>query len=221
MGRYKLAIVHTTPVTVDPLKALAQETMPGIEVVNLVDDSILPQLAVNGGQVEEIRDRWREYARIAEKLGADCILNACSSIGELSALVQPDIGVPIVRIDDAMAEHAVRSATAIGVAATLETTLNPTQRLLLAKAEKIGKTVELVPVVASGAYRKLIEGDKEGHDEELASVLRELGERTELVVLAQASMARVLSRFSTQERERFLTSPALGMAYVKRRLEGR
>ncbi|MEC0174554.1 aspartate/glutamate racemase family protein, partial [Paenibacillus favisporus] len=121
-GSFKLAVIHTTPVTVDPLRDLAQQLMPGLRVINLVDDSILPELAENGGRVEAIAGRWRQYAHIAERQGADCILNACSSIGELCAAVQPEIAVPIVRIDEAMAEHAVRSAGTIGVAATLATT---------------------------------------------------------------------------------------------------
>ncbi|WP_274652273.1 aspartate/glutamate racemase family protein [Paenibacillus humicola] len=215
----RLAIIHTTPVTVDPLKTLALELMPGIDVFNIVDDSILPQLAANGGRVDDIRPRWREYAGIAESLGAACILNACSSIGELCAQVQPEIGVPIVRIDQAAAEYAVRSASRIGVAATLATTLEPTQRQLLAKAELAGRQLKLTPVVASTAYRRLLAGDKEGHDEELAAVLRRLAEDHELVVLAQASMARVTEKFPEDERKRFLTSPRLGMERVKQVLQ--
>jgi len=211
----KLAIIHTTLLTVESLKALAQELMPGIEIVNLVDDSILPQLAGNGGRVEEIRERWRQYAAIAEAQGAECILNACSSIGELCVQVQPDVGIPIVRIDEAMAAFAVRSAGKIGVAATLATTLEPTQRQLQAKAKQAGKQVELVAVVASSAYERLLAGDKEGHDAELAEALRRLAADTEVVVLAQASMARVAERFSPEERKRFLTSPALGMESVR------
>lgn len=211
----KLAIIHTTPVTVDSLKALANELLPGVEVMNWVDDSILPQLAANGGQLDEIEDRFRQYALIAEKTGAACILSACSSIGELVARVRPQLHIPIIRIDDAMAEFAVNTAETIGVAATLETTLQPTKRLISGKAELDGKTVKIESVVAKSAYQKLIAGDKEGHDVELAAVLRELAAKTDLVVLAQASMARVISQFTPEEQVQFLSSPRLGMLRVK------
>lgn len=212
---HKLAIIHTTPLTVDSLKGLALSLMPGLEIVNLVDDSILPQLAKNGGRTSEVRGRWSEYAKIAEGLGADCILNACSSIGELCAQVQPDISVPIVRIDEPVAEFAVRTASKIGVAATLATTLEPTQRQLREKAEQAGRDVELTPVLASTAYQLLLAGDKDGHDNELAETLRKLAADTDIVVLAQASMARVVERFSPDERELFQTSPELGMKRVR------
>lgn len=217
--KHKLAIIHTTPVTVDSLKALANELLPGVEVMNWVDDSILPQLAANEGQIDEIEDRFRQYAHIAEKAGAACILSACSSIGELVARVRPELNIPIIRIDDAMAEFAVSSAATIGVAATLETTLQPTKRLISGKAELLGKTVNIESVVAKSAYQKLIAGDKEGHDVELAEVLRELAAKTDLVVLAQASMARVISQFAPEEQAQFLSSPRLGMMRVKEVME--
>ncbi|SDO39147.1 Asp/Glu/Hydantoin racemase [Paenibacillus sp. yr247] len=215
----KLAIIHTTPVTVDSLKALAAELLPGVHVMNWVDDSILPQLAANGGQIDEIEDRFRQYALIAEKAGASCILSACSSIGELVARVQPQLQIPIIRIDDAMAEFAVSSAQTIGVAATLETTLQPTKRLISGKAEQAGKDVRIESIVAKSAYQKLLTGDKEGHDEELAAVLRSLAAKTGVVVLAQASMARVISQFASEEQKQFLSSPRLGMLRVKQVME--
>ncbi|WP_261301376.1 aspartate/glutamate racemase family protein [Paenibacillus andongensis] len=215
----KLAIIHTTPVTVESLKALADELLPGVEVMNWVDDSILPQLVTNGGQINEIEERFLQYAQIAEKAGASCILSACSSIGELVARVQPKLHIPIIRIDDAMADLAVNSAEKVGVAATLETTLQPTKRMLISKAEQVGKAVHIETVVAKSAYQKLIAGDKDGHDEELASVLRNLASTTDVVVLAQASMARVISQFAPEEQMHFLTSPRLGMLRVKQVME--
>ena len=85
---HRLAIIHTTPATIEPLKALASEMLPDYEVVNFVDDSILPQLARNGGDIREVEERWTSYARFAEQGGADVILSACSSVGELAARAQ-------------------------------------------------------------------------------------------------------------------------------------
>lgn len=211
---HKLAIIHTTPVTIEPLKQLAAELIPGCTVINIVDDSILPELNTNGGQVAEIEERWKQYGLIAVKQGAQCILNACSSIGELVDLVQHDLPIPLVRIDKAMAEYAVHNAKVIGVAATLATTLKPTERLLLDTAKHEGCEVRLVPALVSSAYEKLLSSDKEGHDRDLAVALRELAGQTDIVVLAQASMARVLDSFGEEEKKRFISSPRLGMQKV-------
>ncbi|WP_274362974.1 aspartate/glutamate racemase family protein [Paenibacillus thermotolerans] len=211
----KLAIIHTTPVTIEPLKQLAEELLPGCRTFNYMDDTILPELAENGGRLDAVKERLCAYAAFAEKQGADCILSACSSVGEIVADLRKTVSVPVIRIDEAMAERAVAAGERIGAAATLQTTLQPTLQLLNRKAAEAGKSVTVTPALAADAYRKLISGDKEGHDAELAAVLTELAASSDVVVLAQASMARVVAALPEQIRGRFLTSPRLGMERVK------
>lgn len=210
----KLAVIHTTPVTVEPLKVLAAELLPGVTVVNFIDDSVLPQLAENGGQVAVVAPRLVQYARIAEEIGADAVLSACSSVGEVVAEMQRAVRVPVVRIDEAMAEEAVRRGGRVGVAATLPTTLRPTLALLEAKAREAGREVGPLPLCVEGAYACLLAGDREGHDALLVDALGALAERVDTVVLAQASMARVLPELPEAVREKFLTSPRLGLTRV-------
>jgi aspartate/glutamate racemase len=217
----RLAIIHTTALTVASLKALAEEMLPGVDVINFVDDSILPQLRDNGGNIDEVERRWVTYVRFAEEAGADVILNACSSVGELTQRGQAQVSVPVLRIDEAMAEEAVKRGRVMGVAATLSTTLEPTRRLLRAKAEAAGHDVELVPVLADEAFRRLSAGDRAGHDAVLSMTLSQLAEKVEIVVLAQASMARVVEGFPESLRGRFLSSPRSGMERVRTILAGK
>lgn len=210
-----LAIIHTTPATVGPLKTLATSMIPGITIFNWVDDSILPQLAANGGDVSAVAGRIIQYARFAEEAGADVILEACSSVGEVVALARRAVRVPIVRIDEAMAEEAVTRGERIGVAATLATTLQPTMRLLEEKAAARGKVIALEPALVSAAYQKLMAGDAAGHDAALVAALGELAAAVDVVVLAQASMARVVPQLPAGEREKFLSSPQPGMERVR------
>lgn len=214
-----IAIIHTTPVTIEPLKELAAELLPQYEVANFVDDSILPQLRRNGGDVDAVADRLIHYARFAEQIGARAILSACSSVGGVVALMQQEVAIPVVRIDEVMAEEAVRRGPRIGVAATLATTLNPTMQLVQRKADEAGVTVELVPLLADSAYGKLIAGDKAGHDADLAAALADLAASVDVVVLAQASMARVVRSLPPADQHKCLSSPRLGMGRMKAVLE--
>lgn len=215
----KLAIIHTTPVTVDSLKALAAELLPGFQVVNFVDDSILPQLIENGGDLRAVEGRMLHYAQFAEEVGADAILSACSSVGELATAMRERVSIPVIRIDEAMAEQAVRGGSRIGVAATLKTTLRPTLDLLRQKAADLNRAVELEPCLIDSAYQKLLAGDREGHDAALVEALTTLAESVNVVVLAQASMARVLPRLPETMQSKFFTCPRPGMERVKYILE--
>jgi Asp/Glu/hydantoin racemase len=211
----KLAIIHTTVATVETMKALATELLTGCELINFVDDSILPQLANNGAELAEVEERLVHYARFAEQVGADVILEACSSVGEVVAKMESAVSIPIVRIDEAMAEEAVQRGTRLGVAATLSTTLQPTTRLLRLKADAAGKKVTVNPLLIEGAYQKLMSGDL------LIEKLQELARDTDVVVLAQASMARVLPRLPEADQSKILVSPRLAMERVKNVISSR
>src|SRR5689334_16044307 len=97
MSTPTVAILHTAPATVDLFGRMLRERSPGLRILNLLDDTILPELRDNGGDLSAVAPRWSGYARTMREQGAHLILNACSSIGELCAQVEPEVGVRIVR----------------------------------------------------------------------------------------------------------------------------
>lgn len=211
----KLAIVHTTPVTVESLKRLASEILPDYEVINFVDDSILPQLKQNEGRVVDVEDRLIHYYQFAEQVGADIVLNACSSVGEVVKKGASQVTIPIVRIDEAMAEEAVKRGKRIGVVATLATTLRPTIALVTEKSAEAEGDYQIESLLVSEAYEQLIAGNRQGHDTVLAEALLNFVQTVDVVVLAQASMARVVESLPDNVQNRFLSSPKMGMERVK------
>lgn len=215
----KVAILHTTPVTVEPLKKLVEKKIPGCKVHNFVDDTILPQLIESNGEVKQVSHRLLQYAAFAEEIGADIILNACSSVGELVEEMKQKVSIPVVRIDEAMAEKAVQSGSKIGVTATLFTTLSPTKKLLEQTAAERNKDVSIYENLVDEAYKRLTAGDQQGHDEVLAESLSSFADEVDIVVLAQASMARVVSRLPEHKQDKFLSSPESGVERLQETLE--
>jgi hypothetical protein len=61
-------------------------------------------------------------------------------------------------------------------------------------------------------------GDQARHDDLLAAALGEAAQKNDVVVLAQASMARVLPRIPASEQRKFLVSPPLAVEELVRRL---
>jgi glutamate racemase len=217
----KIGVIHTSPATVDLFGRLLRERLPGATVVNLLDDSILPELRDNGSDLSAVEPRWRDYARIVSARGVGILLNACSSVGELCARVQGEIPQPIVRVDAAMAREAVRRGGRIGVLATLATTLRPTSDLIRETAGEVGKTVAVDAVLVRGAYEALVEGDQSRHDDLVAVALARSARTHDAVVLAQASMARVLPRLDAVTQGKVLTSPPFAVEDVAQRLSSR
>lgn len=214
----RIAMIHTAPATITVLKPLVAEHMPAIEVMNVMDDSILPQLLSNGNDLSEIKQRFDQYVNIAVAQGASAVICACSSLGPLVETVHPKPPIPVFRIDEAMAEAAIKSGTKIGVVATMETTLTPTTALIERKAAHLGKNVILQPVHVAGAFDRLMAGDTAAHDQLLLEGLQTLEPQVDVVVLAQATMARVVTSLAPVAQAKCLTSPALGIKHIAQTL---
>lgn len=218
MEKKTIGIIHTTPATIAGLKALAEEIFGEVKIINILDDSILPDMMAER-DVEFVRDRWISYAENLQKLGADAILSACSTVGEISEEADRRLKTPVYRIDEAMAGKAVEMGTVISVFATLRSTLNPTVRLIERKAREAGRQVRINTVLVESAYEALQQGDKELHDRKIREAVAAGLSESEAVVLAQASMAAAISG-DCEGKEKILTSPRLGMEQLKKRLEG-
>jgi aspartate/glutamate racemase len=214
VNQQTLVIIHTGPVTVQPLNALAPDLLPGVRVVNLVDDSLLKDTMAAGMVTPAVTRRLTQYMMIAQDMGADLILNACSSVREAADVGAKLVSVPVTKIDTAMARHAVGSASRIGVAATVQTTLDPTVRLIEQTARDSGKSVTVTRQLCEGAFAALLAGNGAGHDEIVSRNLIELAQHVDLIVLAQVSMGRVADSLGDQVSVPVLTSPRLGMEQV-------
>jgi glutamate racemase len=214
----KIGVIHTSPATVELFGRLLRERIPGATVINLLDDSILAELRDNGNDLSAVEPRWREYARIVSGRGVDIVLNACSTIGAMCERVQGDIPQQIVRVDAAMAAEAVRRGDRIGVLATVETTLGPTTSLIRQTAEAAGRTVTIAAELVEGAYPALMAGDQARHDELVLDALSRSAAANDVVVLAQASMARAAAPLDAATAAKILSSPAFAVEDVARRL---
>lgn len=106
----KIALIHTKPLTVESLQNLIEENDSEVEVINIVDDSILPELINNKADLSLVENRVKYYIKTAVEQEADLVLSACSSIGEIFEKEDPNYRIPIMRIDSAMAEKAVKDA---------------------------------------------------------------------------------------------------------------
>ncbi|HET7624008.1 MAG TPA: aspartate/glutamate racemase family protein [Verrucomicrobiae bacterium] len=217
MKNKKLGLIHTSATLVPVFAQLCKEKLPGVEIFNIADDSLVKGIREAGSLTAQIARRVTGYLESAELAGADHILVTCSSIGPAVEAGAKLIGVPVLRVDQPMADQAVQTGKRIGVVATLTTTLEPTADLIQRRAARAGKEIELTSRLAEGAFEALMGGDPAKHDALVANALRELSRQVDVIVLAQASMARVVETLKPEEkRVPILASPGIAVDYLAR-----
>jgi len=213
-----LALVHTVASLVPVFESLRREIAPDVESFNIVDESLL-QTTIRTGELTPLTTRrLAGYVASAEEAGADAVLVTCSSVGAAAEAARPLVDIPVLRVDEPMVDEAIAIASgeggSVGVLATLRTTLEPTADLLRRRAEGGGgDAVDAVARVVEGAFEALRAGDAERHDTLVRDALRSLASEVDVVVLAQASMARVLDERTVDEiGVPVLSSPRFGLA---------
>lgn len=195
----RLALIHTVSGLVPVFKALCAELMPGLDAFNIIDESLLQNTIRDGHLSKATMRRVASYIGFAEEAGATGILVTCSSIGPAVDAAQPFATVPVLRVDEAMAEEAIRTGERVGVLATLRTTLEPTADLVRRRAAAEGTPIRLTTRICEGAFEAINAGDTERHDRLVRTGLLELAKGADVIVLAQASMARVADTLSPAE----------------------
>ena len=182
----RIAFLHTGAVVISTFATLAAEHLPGVEVQNLLDDKIVADLG-RGVASEQVAQRLADLGDAAVAAGAEAVMFTCSSISQYAAPLAERLGVPVYRVDEAMADEAVRAGDRVSVIATLPTTVQPTAALLRERAELQGRKVQIDEVVVAGAFEAAVAGDRARHDELVSEAIKAVN--GDVVVLAQASMA--------------------------------
>lgn len=196
---------------------LADEIMPRqVEVVHIADELLLRIVLAEGGLVPLIYRRVASHVSAAADGGAAAVMFTCSSISPCAEAASLMVDIPVLKIDEPMVDKALSLGTRIGVAATVPTTLHPTTGLVITRATVLGVDATVHAHLCEGAFEALSRGDTETHDCIVVGGLRDLMSCSDVVVLAQASMARVADSLPAGEISvPVLTSPRLAMEHAR------
>ena len=214
-----ITAIYTGQALVTPLKNHFNEIYPEHCIVNILDDSLIASVISAGRMTTPVLRKIYAICREANDSGSDLILQTCSSVGVSVDLIQPFFDIPILRIDQPMAQSAVEGYSRIGVLATLPTTLNPTIDLIRKLSDEKGKAVEVVEGLALGAFEALNAGDSAKHDQMIIETAVKMNDLCDVFLLAQGSMARMSEQLEKALGKKVLTSPESGLRALKPYLE--
>ena len=216
-----VALIHAVLPALPPMREAFDRELPGARLLNLLDDGLLTELERHGGLAPACVDRLATLVGLGIAAGAGAVLLTCTAYSPVAGEVQarfPD--VPVLAIDQVLVEEAVARASRIGVLATAPVGLTQ-QTMLRRAAERRGKAIAIVPSLHPEAMAALQRGDGDAHDRILLATLPALAAQVELVLLAQASMARLAPKFPPDLPAPVLTSPTLAAQRVRALLADR
>jgi Asp/Glu/hydantoin racemase len=215
MPAKRVAIIHTFLYSVEDFKVLFKKYLPEVEMINIIDDSLLAESLANKKRTEGVTQRMALYAIAAQSMGVDAILNQCSSVAGAVDLIRPMLKIPYVKVDQPMAEEAVRLGSKIAVIATAISTVEPSSQLVEEMGRKAGKAVTVARCFCEGAYDALLkDGDQAKHNEIVIATVKKAAEANDVIVMAQGSMYKMLPLLADVKKP-VLTSLDSGVAQLR------
>ncbi len=214
-----LGFIHTAWMMVEVIKKELTTLAVPFNAFHIWDETLLIDFMKTGGLSPQIIRRLSQHAVSAEEAGADLIIVTCSSTSPAVDVVKRLVNRPVLKIDEPMAEAAVKEGRRIGVVATVAATLEPTSSLLKQKASEIGKEISISTALCQEAFQAILQGDTETHDRMLMERAKALAREVDVLVLAQGSMARLAPPLRQQVSVPVVSSPSLLMKKLKSMLK--
>lgn len=187
----KVAFYHTTMNTPLALKKAFEERYPGVPLITVVDDGIIPEVMANGNQITPgIVRKLIAFAHENEQIGAAVAVCMCTTITEAVELAGKAVKIPFVTIDGPMLDAAVKAGQRVALLITAATTFRASSTAIKRAAERQGRgDIQLDTMLVPGAFEALnVEKDKQKHDRLIAEFAREVAKDHDVIALAQVSM---------------------------------
>ncbi|MBS1217546.1 MAG: hypothetical protein H6R21_679 [Proteobacteria bacterium] len=217
MTHPRIALIHATPLAIDPIVAAFDRLWPAARTTNLLDDSLSADLAAEGRLTGHMIERFITLARYVHGCGADAILFTCSAFGPAIEAAAAALTIPVLKPNEAMLDEALAAGVHIGLVATFAPSIPALKAELEDMARARKRSVTVTTRALPDALAALQRGDADTHDRLIADAATGLMP-CDALVLGQFSMATAARLIPARPGCRILTSPDSAVMRLKQAL---
>ena len=218
MASPRIALIHATPVAIQPIVNTFRRLWPAARVTNLLEDSLAGDLAADGKLTEKMIGRFVALAHYARDCGADAVLFTCSAFGPAIEAAQRALPIPVLKPNEAMLEEALGAGPRIALIATFEPSIPALKAELEQMAAKRKLEVDIQTRSVPHALLALHDGRAEEHDRLIAGAAAEMDD-CDALILGQFSMATAAEIIEPVVGRKVLTSPVSAVMQLQRMLQ--
>ncbi|MDB5955415.1 aspartate/glutamate racemase family protein [Ramlibacter sp.] len=207
----RIALIHATPLAVEPIRSAFERLWPQATRMNLLDDSLSVDRAEAGRLTDAMVQRFVALARYAQGTGAAGILFTCSAFGPAIEVAARATGLPTLKPNQAMFDDALALAKPgrplkLGLLATFQASIPSMADELQQLAAARAVALDLRSVFVPEAMDDLAAGRAADHHRKIAQAAVALAD-CDAVMLAQFSMAAAAPEAQAQLPCPVLSSP--------------
>jgi aspartate/glutamate racemase len=211
----RIVLLHATPVAMDPIRAAMTALWPEAEAVNLLDDGLTIDRAREGPNIsEELIERFVDFGRYAQRIGADGVLITCSAFGPAIDRMAKELPLPILRPNEAMFREAIAAGNRIGMLATFAPAVATMEDEFRQFATETGASSTLETVVVPDAIDLLRRGDAASHNRLVAGMAPHFAGH-DAIMLAHFSTSRAAEQVRSKVKIPVFAAPEAAVRRMK------
>jgi Asp/Glu/hydantoin racemase len=214
----RIALIHATPLSIEPINAAFALLWPEAERMNLLDDSLSRDRQRDGELTPAMTGRFITLAQYAKGTGADAILFTCSAFGPAIEAAGRAVGIPTLKPNEAMFEQALGMGKKLTLVATFAPSIDSMAPEIEQMARERNLAIDLRTVHVPGAMDDLAAGRTEEHHRKIADAVAQVA-GSDAIMLAQFSMSASQPAAQARTRCPILTSPECAVAALRARMQ--
>ncbi|MFM2239847.1 MAG: hypothetical protein RJA69_1221 [Pseudomonadota bacterium] len=218
----RIALIHATPLAIDPIKDAIVRHWPQVQCQHLLDDSLSQDLVREGRLTPAMVQRFDTLARYCQAAGAQGILFTCSAFGPAIESAAQATGLPTLKPNEAMFEEALAMASAghllrVGLVATFEASIASMREEFMDLARSRHVQAEVTGCFVPDAMSDLAQGHAQAHHDKVARAVAQLP-TCDVILLAQFSMAAAQQLAQLSTSTPVLSSPDCAILALRNQL---
>ena len=227
MSAPRIALIHATPLAIEPVNTSFKKLWPEAYLQNILDDSLSKDHVAAGYLTADMVERFIDLAQYAKRAGCQGILFTCSAFGEAIEAAAAAVAMPTLKPNEAMFEDALRAAFKanqndaevlnIGLVATFAASIVSMSEEFNALAASLERQVQLHSLFVPNAMDALAQGHAEEHHRLIAEGVQTMPS-CDVIMLAQFSMAAAQTLAQTKTNTTILTSPECAVLALQKRM---
>ena len=216
---HKITLIHSVYGVIDNLVKEFSYNLPGVDFINLLDESLLHEFKVAEGLNTRAFQKVNRMVKTATESDTGVILFSCSSISPIASLLKPFFSVPILTIDENLFCEAVKKTDSLAIFGTALSALKASRQGLEEANTKEHRNTKIETIICSTKDTHISKVDfYKNMAKEIEQESKRLGS-IDTLLLAQLSMIPALEYLSEDTKNKIIPTIPFVINHVKRELE--
>jgi hypothetical protein len=190
--RTRIALIHATPVAMEPIQDAFTALWPEADLINILEDSLTADRSRSAEIPDDLVKRIIALTHYGMSTGSDAVLFTCSAFGPAIERAAAQTGVPVLKPNEAMFEAAILRGGKSAMLYTFPPAKESMEQEFREEVSRRGLDAEVESVFVPGAIEAVRSGDVATHNRLIAKAAASLS-GYQSITLAQFSMARALN----------------------------